>query len=1110
MTVAEILNLAFKKNVKIKLAGDSLKVQISEGDIPQDILQLIKDNKSKIIDFLSFKTSNFEDEIKSVEKKEYYKASSAQENFFLHDQIYHDNESSDICEIIHINGEISREELERAINKLVSKHEIFRTSFFLYNNELFQKTHDNVTIDLRCFNSENEDDAKKICKSKLVKFNLGKVPLINILLIRLRTKKSIIMFQTHHIILDIVSRDLFRNQLISFIENKNSLKQEIHYKDFTEWQHKFFESDEFKKQEEYWKDKFKDMPVPLELPCDFNRPENLSLKGNTATSLIDSNLQKEIDKFLLENNLTLFNFMLAVMNVLFYRNTGQKDITIGVPFANRNSVKLNSVIGLVMDILLIRNKLDGAMSFDDFCKNTKKETYESFQNSLYPYNLMIKNFYSGNGLNRNPFYDIALVVQNITKDPKLGNTSFELDGLERLFSSIDLTLYVIEGDDCILLTFEYSSELFKESSILMFAKHMKKIIKHVLNNNSTRLLDIDLLDKNEKAQLLHEFNETKTDYPKEKTIHELFEEQVEKNPHQIAIVRKDLYLSYNDLNERSNQIANLLINEGIGIGSIVGLKLGRSVNLLASILGVLKTGATCLPINIDWPKERISLILEDASCSVVLYEKELDGISKTDYNLLDISNEKFYKGCTKNYDIQITSSHSAYVIYTSGTTGMPKGVLVKHSGITNFINSFSNQFIGGFSKENKILSLTNYVFDVSICEFFVSLTKGATLVINDKHKTFYVTEIVDLIVDNCITFTYIPPTLLTPVYKELQGVQYKIGLNKLLVGVDSIKGEVLHDYYLLNKNIEIVNGYGPTESTICSTFYKISGSEEKDRYVTIGKPLKNTSIYILDKNFSLVSMGAKGEIFIGGDGISNGYLNRQEFTQEKFILNPFKEGERLYRTGDMARWLRDGNIEYLGRIDNQIKIRGYRIELGEIESCLLGYEEISECVVTAIVKEGDKFLCGYIVPEADFDRIGLRDYLGQHLPGYMIPSYFIELDKLPLNSNGKVDRKALPDPEIKAGEDYVAPSNEIEQKLVEIWSEVLNIAQEEISVEANFFDIGGHSLNAMYVIARIQNIFNVKILFHHFFSDPILKSLALVISIMNEDEKLTEYEEMEF
>ncbi len=675
-------------------------------------------------------------------------------------------------------------------------------------------------------------------------------------------------------------------------------------------------------------------------------------------------------------------------------------------------------------------------------------------------------------------------------------------GSENNVAKFDLTLNAMEQNDEINIRIVYCSKLFNKSSIERLGKHYLSILEKIIVNNEIKLREIDLLSDEEENLILSKFNDTKMEYPSDKTIQELFEAQVEKTPDNIAVIFEGKKLTYRELNEKANSLARVLRDKGIKADSIVSIMVDRSLEMIIGMLGVLKAGGAYLPIDPSYPKQRIEYMLNDSGSEVLLTEKAL--INTIDFNgkIIDLLQADFRDMDSENLDKINNETNLAYVIYTSGTTGNPKGVMLKHSNLNNFIMSLNKGFSSSIGSKDKVLSLTNYVFDVSVCEIFGSLTNGATLVINDKHKTFDPTEISRLIVENEITFTYIPPLLLTNVYEELKKSKRKVKLNKLLVGVEAIRGKTLNNFYELNKDIEIINGYGPTETTICSTFYKVDVDEINDKAVPIGKPIGNTKIYILNNN-KLQPIGVPGELCISGNGVSKGYLNKPELTAEKFVDNPFDLETRMYKTGDLARWLPNGNIEFLGRIDNQVKIRGFRVELGEIENAILKCNGVKQTVVDVREREtGEKYLVAFVKGD-EIQGINIRKELRNILPNYMRPDFIVEVDEIPITTRGKLDRKALQQLEkvsIKR-EEYVEVKTETEKIIADIWKELLKL--DSISSNDSFFEIGGNSLLVINMVGKIQKQIKTELEISDIYKHPILEELAAII-----DRKKLSFEEI--
>ncbi|NOQ28126.1 MAG: amino acid adenylation domain-containing protein, partial [Bacteroidales bacterium] len=747
-----------------------------------------------------------------------------------------------------------------------------------------------------------------------------------------------------------------------------------------------------------------------------------------------------------------------------------------------------------INTLSIRNEVKAEETIQEFVSSLKQTVLGAYENQNYQFEDLVDKVSVERDTSRNPIFDVVI---NLLNQAEYSGDISGFNNMEQVhkigISKFDLTIIAIDYGDQILLSFEYCTQLFKAETIDRFIVYFKQIVSQLARKPEIKITEIDIITEAEKHQLLYEFNNTDADYPKDKTIHQLFEEQVERTPENNALVFQGKEMTYRDLNSKSNQLARLLRNKGVESETIIGLMIESSFELIIGIMGILKAGGAYLPIDPMLPESRKQFMLNNSHSKILL---TVSGIASLNvHETLFLESENIYQGRSENLNHINESSDSCYIIYTSGSTGVPKGVIIEHTSVVNFIYSMYNDFKGGFSTLDSCLSLTRFTFDVSVAEYFLPMSFGAKIIFYNSKEVSDIKLLTQAIVDYGITFTYIPPSLLRSVYSLLIQQVDKVKLNKMLVGVEPIKDEILKDYLKLNRDFNIINAYGPTESTICATRYLYKSQLVKNTIVSIGQGLSNTNIYLIDQYNKLVPLGVSGELCISGVGLSRGYLNNPELSSEKFIDHPFKARECLYKTGDLARRLPDGNIEFVGRIDHQVKIRGFRIELGEIENVLLKHKNIKECVVIAIEENRDKYLCAYLVIKEDFNEEEIRTYLSSSLPDYMIPSYFVELEEIPITSNGKVNRKALASPEIKAGDDYVAPSNETEEKIVEIWSEVLNIEKEDISTIANFFSIGGHSLKAANCINKLMNKFDINIPLLEIFKNPTINQLADFIHI---------------
>jgi len=735
----------------------------------------------------------------------------------------------------------------------------------------------------------------------------------------------------------------------------------------------------------------------------------------------------------------------------------------------------------------------GNKTVSEFIEEVKANALRAYENQDYQFEELIEKLNVRRDMSRNPVFDVMFVMQNMDMgEITLEGISIKSYVMENGVSKFDITLTAVEAEEKIGLSIEYCSRLFNKDTIERMIGHLKNILNEITQSVNKRVSEIDILDEKERHKLLYEFNNTYAEYPRDKTIHELFEEQAARTPDNIAVVYEDSQLTYKELNEKANQLARVLRKKGVKPGNIVGIVVERSIEMIAGIIGILKAGGAYLPIDPEYPVSRKKYILEDSRAGILLTQSHLRYNNEFSGEVIELDDEEIYEGQAGNLELINKPNDIAYVIYTSGSTGKPKGVMIENKSVVNFMGGMKKEI--KFSNTDRVLAVTTICFDIFVLETLLPLVTGATVIVADKRQQEDAGLLNELIEEKEISILQLTPS-------RLQVIKECINDKKLFKQVRSIiiGGETLPD--LLYREIKektdarLYNVYGPTETTIWSTI-----KELKDEKVTIGKPLANTKIYIMDSNNNLQAVGVPGEIYLGGGGLARGYLNRPELTAEKFVANPFEPGERLYKTGDIARWLSDGNIEFIGRMDQQVKIRGLRIELGEIESQLLKHEAVKETVVLAKEdKNGSKYLCAYLVSNRELTVKELRERLSQQLPEYMIPSYFIQLEKIPLTPNGKIDRKALPEPDgnIVTGAEYEAPGNETEEKLVEIWQKVLGA--DRIGINDNFFDLGGHSLKATSMAAKIHKELNVEVPLREVFKKPTIKGLAEYINGQEEN-----------
>jgi amino acid adenylation domain-containing protein len=781
---------------------------------------------------------------------------------------------------------------------------------------------------------------------------------------------------------------------------------------------------------------------------------------------------------------------------LLYRYSGQDDIVVGTPVANRNRREIEGLIGFFVNTLVLRTDLSGNPSFEQLLGRVKEVALQAYAHQDLPFEQLVEALQPTRDLSYTPLFQVMFALDDASVPsvelPELAVSSYPV---EIGTAKFDLTLSMENTADGLVGVWEYNADLFDEVMIARMAGHFQTLLEASAANPIQPISELSLLTQRERHQLLVEWNNTTIDYPQDKCIHQLFEEQVERSPDAVAVVFEGEQLTYRELNARANQLAHYLQALGVGSEVLVGICVERSLEMVVGLLGILKAGGAYVSLDPAYPPERLAFMLED-SCMPVLLTKaqqlEKLPLYQTRLIYLDKDWKEIALQSEENPTSEVTPDNLVYAIYTSGSTGNPKGVLVEHRGLLNLV--FWHQRTFAVSPKDRATQLAGPAFDASVWELWPYLTAGASIYIANEQTRISPLQLRDWLVSNAITISFLP----TPLAESVLLLDWPsdVALRTLLTG-----GDKLHNYPLPKVPFELVNNYGPTENTVVTTSGSIPAKERTDMAPPIGRPIANTQVYLLDNQLQPVPIGVPGELYIGGDGIARGYLNRPDLTDEKFIPNPFsnKLGSRLYKTDDLARYLPDGNIEFLGRIDNQVKIRGFRIELGEIEAALLQHLDVREAVV--IVREdipGDKRLVAYVVPkveavlEAAIPTVGeLRSFLLAKLPDYMVPGAFVFLEAMPLTPNGKIDRRALPAPDTSHREledNFVAPNTPTEEILAAIWAEVLGL--QLVGINDNFFELGGHSLLATQIISRIREAFKIELPLRHLFEAPTIASLG--------------------
>ncbi len=1427
----------------LELGGHSIKVMLMINKIQKELN--VKVPMNEVFDRLEIKSlakyiESLQHEIvyqpiKQSSKKDVYPLSSAQKRLYFIHEFNPTTVTYNIPKVIKIKGKPNKTKIKKAFCQLIERHEILRTSFLMQGSDPVQKIHEKVDFELEYYECK-EDKVNTIINEFIRPFNLQEPSLFRVGLIKISKEEYFLIVDVHHIITDGVSEGIMIKEFMALYDKQELSKLSIQYKDYVEWQAEDSQQQALQKQKEYWLNEFNDKPSSLNLPSDFTRPAVNTNEGAVAYFSLDTEKTNELKKLAQQEKTTLYVVLLSIFNIFLNKLSNEEDITIGSPVAGRQHSDLESMVGVFINMLALRNVSKGDLSFTTFLSNVKAKVIAAFNNQAYPYEELIDALELGRDINHNPLFDVLFAYQNFDNETlKIADLEIMPYEAEHKVSKLDLSLQVFEIGTALEVQFEYSTQLFKEETIDRFISYFNEIISEVTSNPKIPIKEINVLSDEENYKLLVDFNDTDKDFSKKETLVSLFEKQASKTPDKIAVVYEGRTLSYKDVDEKSNQLAHYLKNNcHITDNDVVGFMMDRSENLIVGLLGILKTGAAYLPIDPAYPTERISYVLQNSGANVLLVDEEVQSEITTDKKVVYLSqttNEN-KTGVANN----ITPDSVCYLIYTSGSTGNPKGVIITHQNVVNFIEGINDRIPA--DQKDAMLAVTSTSFDISVLELFWTICNGVEIVIhpsnislsgldrympgedlsmdfslfffssyNNKEADKYnlllesakfadkagfnavwtperhfhefgglypnpsitsaalamITDQVELrsgsivaplhdpiriveewsVVDNLsngraslsfasgwnpndfslakdsykerhkilheqvdvmkklwrgesikrenglgeeVDITVFP----RPIQKEMplwitssgntetfksagasganllthllgqniedleekiklyrqarvenghdenggkiavmlhafigedieevesiveepftEYLKTSIGVDKLLmeqsglnaddidgdemkvllknafkryyqnssligtkskcselvlklkkIGVDEIaclidfgvdndqvleslthlkelkqlfalKGNKAHQPITMMQSTpsfikmtqeggssgkflgslqtlllggepvpkmlveqlqekttaSIFNMYGPTETTVWSSIHKFSKEDSK---VTVGTPIVNTQILILDKNEKMVPIGVPGTLYIGGEGVSKGYWKNKELTNEKFIQNPFKENDTIYNTGDIAKWNVNGTIEVIGREDAQVKIRGHRIELGEIESQLNKHDLIQQSVVVCNEEEGEKYLAAFYKASEPLHTNEIRAYLFDYLPSYMQPAFFIQLDQMPLTPNGKIDKKALPNPTSIQEHDFVAPSNNEEEALVEIWSEVLELQVHQISVEKSFFELGGNSLKILKLNGLMQEKLNWEVSVPEMFRYPSIASL---------------------
>ncbi|HEY9640849.1 MAG TPA: amino acid adenylation domain-containing protein, partial [Coleofasciculaceae cyanobacterium] len=955
-------------------------------------------------------------------------------------------------------------------------------------------------------------------------FNLSQGPLLQLMLIQLSQTESVLLLNFHHIVFDEWSSGVFIQELgalyTAFKQDQPSPLSDlpIQYADFAHWQREWLQGDILETQLAYWRQQLNQVAV-LDLPTDRPRPPLQSYRGTTQQLEIPQGLAVALESLSQQAGVTLFMSLLAAFQTVLYRYTGQTDVAVGSPIANRNRSELEGLIGFFVNSLVLRTDLSGNPTFRELLGQVREVALAAYAHQDVPFEKLVEELHPERHLSRNPLFQVVFALQNAPMQQlELPGLTLRSSNFETTTTRFDLELYLWEcSDDFRSLwgdgwnhtaglrgVMVYNTDLFDQATILRLLNSFQTLLEAIAVDPDQRLSELPVLTLLQERQLLIEWNRTQRDYSSDRSIHQLFEAQVERSPDAIAVQFNGNSFTYRELNHGSNQLAHYLQTMGISAGARVGICMERSVEMVAGLLGILKAGGAYVPLDPSYPIERLRWMIEDAEVSVLLTQHHrLESFGDTEATLicLDRDWEAIAQASEANPTNQTNADDLAYVVYTSGSTGTPKGVAIPHRAVNRLV---CNPNYMQWQVSDRVAQVSNLSFDAATFEIWGALLNGAQLIGIDREVSLSPLAFAAQLQQQQISVLFLTTALFNQMAQDAPTAFG--GLRYLLFGGEAVDPRWVQTVLRQGAPQHLLHMYGPTESTTFASGYEVQTIAADDTTLPMGQPIANTQIYVLDPHLKPVPIGVRGELYIGGDGLAQGYLNRPELTAERFIDNPFQgnggshstPSPRLYKTGDLARYRADGNLEFLGRVDDQVKLRGFRIELGEIETVLSQHPAVQTAIVLLHEVQLDKRLVAYIVShqKLSLPMSDLRQFLKSKLPDYMLPSTFVRLDALPLTANGKVDRRALqllaPTPE--PVDSPQMPQTTIEQTIATLWQQILGL--EQIGIHDNFFEIGGHSLLATQLMSRVRDAFQMEVPLRNLFETPTIAGLANTIATM--------------
>lgn len=1019
----------------------------NEFKVRMEVKEIFANSTIQNIAFLITKSkSHYEEPVQKVDEKSYYPASSSQQRIFFVNQLQPEELLYNLPLAYKIEGELNLSILKLAFQKLINRHESLRTVFEEQGGKLRQIVLPFLDFKLEELYQRNQS-IEDVVTSFVRPFDLlTQEPLFRVGILQVDSQSYVLLFDIHHIIADGTSLDILLKELSSYYHNEILPDPSIQYKDYSAW----LSNLELTKHYNYWKERLKDFPDALDIPTDFHRKQIQSHAGSVVYESISPQLSSKISNFMVENRVTGYMFFLSILMIELGKYSLQDDIILGTPVSNRIKSESENMVGMLVNTLVVRGQPSQRKQYLEFLKEVKLNCLNDFEHGLLPFEELVNLLKVDRNSSRNPLFDIMFTYTNKEQESLiLQGAEVEQIQIDKKVSQFDLTFNVLESNGIYSVALDYCSDLYSKQSASALLRHFLQIIKNVLEQPNQNIKDISMLSEEEEIKILNDFNTPVSKFQTNKTLVDLFNEQVEKHPDNIAVIFNDQEITYEELDKLSSRVSSRLIELGLDLEDFVGIVSERSIEMIVAIIGVMKAGGAYIPIDPEYPDERIQYILDDSKPKVLLTYHTKINTDIPQLNLAELQNWSIM-----NVDVQLHPNNLAYCIYTSGTTGTPKGVLIEHEGGAYLQRHL---YLNGLATSlTRTIQFSSPSFDAIVSELCLSIFSGGIIYLLPESIRSDSYRLSKFLTDNKVNVAILPPNLLQ--------TMRSISINNIILAGSEPSVELFSH---LSSSNRCYNDYGPTEITVCATSWK-SNNKIRRAKVPIGRPIIGKKLYILNNN-ELCGIGVPGELCIAGVGLARGYLNKPELTREKFVANPYGQG-RLYRTGDLARWLPDGNVEYLGRLDDQVKVRGFRIELGEVEATLRKIEDIRDCAVIIRYDQSEQtnMLLAYLVSDQQLDYNQIYMYLENTLPQYMIPSLMMQIQEIPINHNGKLDKKSLPDIIVQNSEDIVEENLTLKEKVLKkAFIEILGCQQ--IGKKSNFFMLGGDSIKAIRLISKLRS-----------------------------------------